>query len=317
MREEIEQLEKENSEVYESIYNKQRIDSRLLFHPSLPNPNPYPSPNIFTIEPSPNLQHPPCPLLTPNSYSPNIFLAPSHQRNQPPVLPPPQSHPPYLPSPVYHYHSQHYFPSPPIPAQANPSAPIYQNPSPSLILPSPLSPYQANPQRIPPPSPILRNIAPISPRPRDQPISSRSPQDFEIDIRMYDLGDEAVPQSYQPVRPQEIRRNRPGRNLNEFYGVFNPNIDEMTYEEIAGLEEMIGNVSSGLNQYELNSLGAKAYNLQEENDCSICLSELKMNEKFIHLKCKHLFHEKCIKDWLKTKNQCPICKKEAVKKRRY
>lgn len=304
MREEIEQLEKENSEVYQSISNKQGIDSRLLFHPSLPNPSPNPTPNIFTSQPSPNLQHPPL-------YPPNIFLPPSYQTNQPPLLPPPQSHPVYLPPQPLNYHSQHFNPSFPIPAQPNPAPPIYYNPSPSPLLPSPLSPYRVNNQRIPPPSPALRNIAPIS----SQSIISRSPQNVEIDIRMYDLGHEAVPPSPQPGRLPE-RRN-PARNLNQLLGVFSPNIDEMTYEEIAMLEEMIGNVSSGLNKSELNSLGAKAYNLEEENDCSICLSELKMHEMFIHLQCRHLFHEKCIKDWLKTKNQCPICKKEAVKRRRY
>lgn len=307
MREEIEHLEKENSEVYESISNKQDIDSRLLFHPSLPNPNPNP-PNIFTSQPSPNLQHPPF-------YPPNIIQPPSHQRNHPPILPPPQSHPLYLPPPVFNYHSSPQPDLPLNPYQSDIPSPIYYNPYPP-VLPSPLSPYQVNPSRIPPPSPVLRNIAPIAPPPRAQPIRSRSPQELNIDIRMYDLGDEAVPPSPQPVRSRERRRN-PVRNLNELYGVFNPNIDEMSYEEIAMLEELIGNVNSGLNQSELNSLRAKAYNLEEENDCSICLSELKMHEMFIHLQCRHLFHEKCIKDWLKTKNQCPICKKEAVKKRRY
>ncbi len=42
-------------------------------------------------------------------------------------------------------------------------------------------------------------------------------------------------------------------------------------------------------------------------DCSICLD--KLNTKTIKmLPCNHLFHKKCINEWLKTSIQCPLCK---------
>lgn len=49
-------------------------------------------------------------------------------------------------------------------------------------------------------------------------------------------------------------------------------------------------------------------NISPNNDdiCSICLEKLNIN-KVIKLKCNHLFHEKCIQQWLSIKNICPLC----------
>jgi hypothetical protein len=44
-------------------------------------------------------------------------------------------------------------------------------------------------------------------------------------------------------------------------------------------------------------------------DCAICINFEKTQEKVIKLKCKHEFHETCIKQWLSVKNVCPMCKK--------
>ena len=40
------------------------------------------------------------------------------------------------------------------------------------------------------------------------------------------------------------------------------------------------------------------------------MEEFKNKEKVIMLPCIHNYHPDCIKDWLKNKNTCPICKFE-------
>lgn len=39
--------------------------------------------------------------------------------------------------------------------------------------------------------------------------------------------------------------------------------------------------------------------------CSICLDN---KDKAIVLDCNHKFHKKCIAEWIKRKDVCPICK---------
>lgn len=48
----------------------------------------------------------------------------------------------------------------------------------------------------------------------------------------------------------------------------------------------------------------------ENKSCLICLEEYHNGEKAIFLPCVHIFHPKCIKEWLTKQNSCPICKFE-------
>ena len=47
-------------------------------------------------------------------------------------------------------------------------------------------------------------------------------------------------------------------------------------------------------------------------DCSVCLVEMKRADKRCLLACpeEHVFHDKCIKKWLRRSNTCPVCRGE-------
>ena len=49
----------------------------------------------------------------------------------------------------------------------------------------------------------------------------------------------------------------------------------------------------------------------EQKKCSICLEDL-IGTKIIYLPCFHFYHSKCIEQWIKNKNKCPLCKTEIV-----
>jgi len=50
---------------------------------------------------------------------------------------------------------------------------------------------------------------------------------------------------------------------------------------------------------------------RNQNDCcTICLEQLHIGEFATRIPCGHLFHEDCIKLWLKSSNQCPVCRYE-------
>tara|TARA_B100000035_G_C20995374_1_gene552210 strand:- start:804 stop:1184 length:381 start_codon:yes stop_codon:yes gene_type:complete len=46
-----------------------------------------------------------------------------------------------------------------------------------------------------------------------------------------------------------------------------------------------------------------------EKECSICLESFNLNDKIFNLNCGHIFHKKCLKEWInKDKNECPLCR---------
>ena len=44
--------------------------------------------------------------------------------------------------------------------------------------------------------------------------------------------------------------------------------------------------------------------------CAICLTEVRETRQNKPIRCRHLFHCKCIKEWKeKCKNTCPVCRR--------
>mmetsp|Transcript_7934 Transcript_7934/g.13148 ORF Transcript_7934/g.13148 Transcript_7934/m.13148 type:complete len:131 (-) Transcript_7934:1006-1398(-) len=46
-----------------------------------------------------------------------------------------------------------------------------------------------------------------------------------------------------------------------------------------------------------------------EEDCVICYDPLHKRRKCAKLKCKHIFHTKCIQQAFQCKPECPVCRK--------
>lgn len=48
----------------------------------------------------------------------------------------------------------------------------------------------------------------------------------------------------------------------------------------------------------------------DDQTCSICLEECKSsNDRIVELKCKHVFHDQCIRQWLtKQSTKCCVCR---------
>jgi hypothetical protein len=44
------------------------------------------------------------------------------------------------------------------------------------------------------------------------------------------------------------------------------------------------------------------------NTCAVCLEQTKRTDK--KLKCKHIFHNRCITTWFETSIECPTCRME-------
>ncbi|KAF9909197.1 hypothetical protein EC991_008958 [Linnemannia zychae] len=48
--------------------------------------------------------------------------------------------------------------------------------------------------------------------------------------------------------------------------------------------------------------------LDAKTECSVCKDEFAKEDNLLQLPCKHIFHEDCIKPWLKVSGTCPTCR---------
>ncbi|KAH8609059.1 Anaphase promoting complex subunit 11 RING H2 finger RING H2 zinc finger domain [Trypanosoma vivax] len=101
----------------------------------------------------------------------------------------------------------------------------------------------------------------------------------------------------------------------EFMGVRH-NIDEMSYEELLELQDRIGYVSKGITREQMQQCMVEVPP-SVKGLCVVC--QFQLNEpgdtdgKSVELiKCKHIFHRKCIEEWLTSNKICPTCKCEVV-----
>lgn len=81
------------------------------------------------------------------------------------------------------------------------------------------------------------------------------------------------------------------------------------------------NESKGLSEDTINKLPISIFeNLSmidqrdeefNETNCVICLQYFKNNEEGRELpSCRHIFHLKCIDEWLIRQGSCPICRRD-------
>ncbi|KDP33448.1 hypothetical protein JCGZ_07019 [Jatropha curcas] len=117
-----------------------------------------------------------------------------------------------------------------------------------------------------------------------------------------------------------------GLNIYDQHRDMRLDIDNMSYEELLALEERMGTVSTALTEealseclktssYQSASLEDAASDLCGKKDdvkCSICQEDYTVGDEVGRLQCEHRYHVACIRQWLRQKNWCPICKASAA-----
>ena len=120
-------------------------------------------------------------------------------------------------------------------------------------------------------------------------------------------------------------------------------IDDMSYEQLTALGEVVGTVSRGMAVEKMkdvldectyadakvkssrliqgqkmaagaeSSAGASKDMAEEaEVQCAICREEYEDNDPVCVLPCGHFYHTCCVREWLGINRSCPICGKEVV-----
>ena len=79
----------------------------------------------------------------------------------------------------------------------------------------------------------------------------------------------------------------------------------------------INNTSSQQNNDILNKCKYKLFDTSCSSikECPISLEQFKEGESIIELPCKHIFNEINIKNWLKEKTNCPVCRRDLIPKK--
>ena len=100
-------------------------------------------------------------------------------------------------------------------------------------------------------------------------------------------------------------------NMNQmFNNMFNNGMGNMNY---LGNNMNQENIENGLEPTILNSLPTTKLKdvsklEDDKKNCIICLEDFKVGDEVIYLPCLHVFHKDCILDWLKSHDDCPMCK---------
>ena len=62
-------------------------------------------------------------------------------------------------------------------------------------------------------------------------------------------------------------------------------------------------------QEQVKSLPTVRFSKKEKEDkCSVCMGDFRAKEELFKLQCGHIYHKKCLKEWLKKSIYCPLCK---------
>ncbi|KAM2843203.1 hypothetical protein COP1_025946 [Malus domestica] len=91
--------------------------------------------------------------------------------------------------------------------------------------------------------------------------------------------------------------------------------DELSYEELLALGEVVGTENRGLSADTIASLPSVSYKTGSSQNgsnesCVICRLDFEDGENLTILSCKHSYHSECINNWLTINKICPVCSAE-------
>ncbi|KAB2618921.1 E3 ubiquitin ligase BIG BROTHER-related [Pyrus ussuriensis x Pyrus communis] len=104
-----------------------------------------------------------------------------------------------------------------------------------------------------------------------------------------------------------------GGNSQDTWDEIDP--DELSYEELLALSDVVGTESRGLSADNIASLPSVSYKTGSSQNgsnesCVICRLDYEDGENLTLLSCKHSYHSECINNWLKINKVCPVCSAE-------
>ncbi|CAL1387910.1 unnamed protein product [Linum trigynum] len=106
---------------------------------------------------------------------------------------------------------------------------------------------------------------------------------------------------------------QPGGHSQDTWEEVDP--DELSYEELLALGDVVGTESRGLSADTIANLPSVNYKSGSNesgtsDSCVICRLDYEDEEAVTVLRCKHSYHAECINNWLQINKVCPVCSTE-------
>ena len=101
-------------------------------------------------------------------------------------------------------------------------------------------------------------------------------------------------------RPIHSRRQEDQEIINQYHQIIS------NHQVIDAIKKSKKQTSNYLKNYHLIKLDQGDILMQ--NECPICLDNLKIDDEVYLLPCCHYFHSECLKDWVFRENVCPTCR---------
>ena len=151
---------------------------------------------------------------------------------------------------------------------------------------------------------------------------------YDIPITMSQIENVPLQSPFSEFVTQEYQNDESGSEEGD-ENIHQPvHIDMMTsVEDLYNLLNFLQNVMNGVNpqmedvivttdQKSLDKIKIIKITKEMNEKCTICMDDMKEDDEYYNLTCKHIFHIDCIKEYLLNYNhQCPLCKEEIGEKK--
>ena len=93
----------------------------------------------------------------------------------------------------------------------------------------------------------------------------------------------------------------------------NPDVDNMSYEQLLALGDSAGAVSRGYTKSEIDENLPTRKHQGAKISCLICMESIQKGVSMVkRLRCGHLYDADCITEWLQKEKRCPLCQQEPI-----
>jgi E3 ubiquitin-protein ligase RHA2 len=107
-----------------------------------------------------------------------------------------------------------------------------------------------------------------------------------------------------------------GLLLPQFFNILmGMNITTVNFDQVLispnGLNPGLSDVVVTIDENSLNNIPILKITNNINEKCTICMNEMILDEEYLDIECKHIFHKECLETYLKNYNHiCPVCRKE-------